>query len=70
VKENFKAQKNSATSAIQKTREEILEATAHLLNRYPLGEVSTNHIARKTGISLARSTSTTEQGRDPDRSLA
>lgn len=36
----------------QRTREEILEAAARLFNRYPLEEVSTNHIARKTGISI------------------
>jgi AcrR family transcriptional regulator len=36
----------------QRTREEILEAAARLLNRRPLEEVSTNHIARKTGISI------------------
>lgn len=36
----------------QRTREEILEATARLLNRHPLEEVSTNHIAQKTGISI------------------
>jgi AcrR family transcriptional regulator len=36
----------------EKTREEILEAAARLLNRHPLEEVSTNHIARKTGISI------------------
>ena len=35
-----------------KTREEILEAAARLLNRHPLEEVSTNHIAQKTGISI------------------
>jgi len=36
----------------RQTREDILKATAHLLNRRPLGEVSTNHIAKKTGISI------------------
>jgi AcrR family transcriptional regulator len=36
----------------QRTREEILEATARLLNRCTLEEVSTNHIAQKTGISI------------------
>lgn len=36
----------------QRTREEILDATARLLNRHPLEEVSTNHIAQKTGISI------------------
>ena len=35
-----------------RTREDILEATTRLLNRHPLEEVSTNHIARKTGISI------------------
>jgi AcrR family transcriptional regulator len=36
----------------QRTREEILEAAARLLNRHALEEVSTNHIAQKTGISI------------------
>jgi AcrR family transcriptional regulator len=36
----------------RRTREDILEATARLLNRHPLEEVSTNHIAQKTGISI------------------
>ena len=36
----------------QRTWEEILEATARLLNRHALEEVWTNHIARKTGISI------------------
>ena len=36
----------------RRTREDILEATARLLNRRALEEVSTNHIARKTGISI------------------
>lgn len=36
----------------RQTREDILKATAHLLNRKPWGEVSTNHIAKKTGISI------------------
>ncbi len=36
----------------RQTREDILQATAHLLNRKPFGEVSTNHIAKKTGISI------------------
>ena len=36
----------------QRIREEILEAAARLLNRHALEEVSTNHIAQKTGISI------------------
>ena len=36
----------------RQTREDILAAAAHLLNRRPFGEVSTNHIAAKTGISV------------------
>ncbi len=36
----------------QKTRAEILEAAARLWNRRPFEEVSTNHIAQKTGISI------------------
>ena len=52
MKENLKPRKIPQQARSRKTREEILEATAHLLNRYPLEEVSTNHIARKTGISI------------------
>ena len=36
----------------RRTREDILDAAALLLNRHPLEEVSTNHIAQKTGISI------------------
>ena len=36
----------------RRTREDILDAAGRLLNRHPLEEVSTNHIARKTGISI------------------
>jgi AcrR family transcriptional regulator len=36
----------------RQTREYILQATARLLNRKPFGEVSTNHVAKKTGISV------------------
>lgn len=36
----------------QRTRGEILEATARLLNKYNEGSVSTNLIAKTTGISI------------------
>jgi AcrR family transcriptional regulator len=52
MQERIKPRKNPQQARSRKTRQEILEATAHLLNKQPLGEVSTNHIARKTGISI------------------
>ena len=36
----------------KKTRTEILEATARLLNKMEEASVTTNHIAKKTGISI------------------
>jgi AcrR family transcriptional regulator len=52
MRNRIKPRKIPQQSRSRKTREEILEATAHLLNRHALEEVSTNHIARKTGISI------------------
>ena len=52
MKKSIKPRKEPKQSRSRRTREEILQATAHLLNRRPLGEVSTNHIAKKTGISI------------------
>ncbi|HEY4359095.1 MAG TPA: TetR/AcrR family transcriptional regulator [Acidobacteriaceae bacterium] len=52
MKKSIKPRKMPQQSRSRKTREDILQATALLLNRHPLGEVSTNHIARKTGISI------------------
>ncbi len=52
MKKSIKPRKEPKQSRSRRTREEILQATTHLLNRHPLGEVSTNHIARKTGISI------------------
>jgi AcrR family transcriptional regulator len=52
MKERLKPRKSPKQERSRRTREEILEATAHLLNRHPLEEVSTNHIAKKTGISI------------------
>ena len=52
MKERLKPRKSPKQERSRRTREEILEATAHLLNRQPLEEVSTNHIAKKTGISI------------------
>jgi AcrR family transcriptional regulator len=52
MKKTIKPRKTPQQARSRQTREDILEATAHLLNRKSLGEVSTNHIARKTGISI------------------
>lgn len=52
MKKSIKPRKTPQQSRSWRTREDILQATAHLLNRQPLGEVSTNHIAKKTGISI------------------
>jgi len=52
VKKTTKPRKTPQQARSRQTREDILQATAHLLNRKPFGEVSTNHIARKTGISI------------------
>jgi hypothetical protein len=40
----IKPRKTPQQARSRQTREDILEATAHLLNRRPFGEVSTNHI--------------------------
>jgi AcrR family transcriptional regulator len=52
VQNRLKPRKVPQQRRSQRTREEILEAAARLLNRYALEEVSTNHIAQKTGISI------------------
>jgi AcrR family transcriptional regulator len=52
MKKTIKPRKTPQQARSRQTREDILEATAHLLNRKPFGEVSTNHIAKKTGISI------------------
>jgi AcrR family transcriptional regulator len=52
VQNRLKPRKVPQQRRSQKTREDILEAAARLLNRHTLEEVSTNHIARKTGISV------------------
>lgn len=52
MKKTIKPRKTPQQARSRQTREDILEATAHLLNRRPFGEVSTNHIAKKTGISI------------------
>jgi len=49
---NIRPRKMPQQARSRQTREEILLATAHLLNKKPFAEVSTNHIARKTGISI------------------
>lgn len=52
MRNRIKPRKIPKQSRSQRTRKEILEATAHLLNDRSLHEVSTNHIAQKTGISI------------------
>jgi AcrR family transcriptional regulator len=52
MKKTIKPRKTPQQARSRQTRKDILEATAHLLNRKPFGEVSTNHIAKKTGISI------------------
>src|ERR1700760_5149563 len=52
VKKTIQPRKTPQQARSRQTREDILEATTHLLNRKAFGEVSTNHIAKKTGISV------------------
>jgi AcrR family transcriptional regulator len=52
MKKTIEPRKTPQQARSRQTRADILEATAHLLNRKPFGEVSTNHIAKKTGISI------------------
>ena len=52
MRKTIKPRKTPKQARSRQTREDILEATAHLLNRRPFGQVSTNHIAKKTGISI------------------
>lgn len=52
MKKTIEPRKTPQQARSRQTRKDILDAAAHLLNRKPLGEVSTNHIARKTGISI------------------
>ena len=52
MKKTIKPRKTPQQARSWQTREDILEGTAHLLNRKPFDEVSTNHIAKKTGISI------------------
>jgi AcrR family transcriptional regulator len=52
VKKTIEPRKTPQQARSRQTRADILEATAHLLNRKLFGEVSTNHIAKKTGISI------------------
>jgi AcrR family transcriptional regulator len=52
MKKGIKPRKTPQQARSRQTREDILAATAHLLNRKPWGEVSTNHVAKKTGISV------------------
>lgn len=52
MKKSIKPRKTPQQVRSMQTRKDILEATTRLLNRKPFGEVSTNHIAKKTGISI------------------
>lgn len=52
MKKTIQPRKTPRQARSRQTRDDILQATTHLLNRKTFGEVSTNHIARKTGISI------------------
>ena len=52
MKKTIEPRKTPQQARSRQTRADILEATTHLLNWKPFGEVSTNHIAKKTGISI------------------
>jgi AcrR family transcriptional regulator len=52
MKKTIKPRRTPQQARSRQTREDILKAAAHLFNRKPFGEVSTNHIAKKTGISI------------------
>jgi len=52
VNKTTKPRKTPQQARSRQTRQDILEATTRLLNRKPFAEVSTNHIAQKTGISI------------------
>lgn len=52
MKKTIKPRKTPQQARSRQTRRDILDAATHLLNRKPFGEVSTNHIAKKTGISI------------------
>jgi AcrR family transcriptional regulator len=52
MKKAIRPRKTPQQARSRQTRADILRATAHLLNKKPYGEVSTNHIAKKTGISV------------------
>src|ERR1700761_8838666 len=52
MKKAIAPRKTPQQARSRQTREDILKAAAHLLNRHSFGDVSTNHIAKKTGISI------------------
>ncbi|HEX7675014.1 MAG TPA: TetR/AcrR family transcriptional regulator [Bdellovibrio sp.] len=52
VKRSLKPRNQPQQARSQRTRGDILEATARLLNKYDEGSVSTNLIAKTTGISI------------------
>lgn len=52
MRKTIQPRKTPQQARSRQTREDILQATARLLNRKAFGEVSTNHIAKKTGISV------------------
>jgi AcrR family transcriptional regulator len=52
MKKTIRPRKTPQQARSRQTRQDILDAAAHLLNRKPLDEISTNHIAKKTGISI------------------
>jgi AcrR family transcriptional regulator len=52
MEKTIQPRKTPQQARSRQTREDILQATTHLLNQKAFGEVSTNHIAKKTGISV------------------
>lgn len=52
MKKSIQPRKTPQQARSRQTRKGILEATTRLLNRKGFDEVSTNHIAKKTGISV------------------
>src|ERR1700733_638560 len=52
MRKGIQPRKTPQQARSKQTREDILQAAARLLNRNPFGDVSTNHIAKKTGISI------------------
>ena len=52
MRKSIQPRKTPQQARSRQTREDILQAATRLLNRKAYGDVSTNHIAKKTGISI------------------